>query len=98
MIALVRAVRSNLGGRSRTSYPAAVIALSLALLTTANLSAQDAAPASLGGGSSATAQQDPGSVAEIERVIVTGSNIPTDPYITFLVSPKGTVFSAFMNS
>jgi hypothetical protein len=34
----------------------------------------------------------------VERVIVTGSNIPTDPYITFLVSPKGTVFSAFMNS
>jgi hypothetical protein len=33
-----------------------------------------------------------------ERVIVTGSNIPIDPYITFLVSPKGTVFSAFMNS
>jgi hypothetical protein len=39
-----------------------------------------------------------GSAAEVERVIVTGSNIPTDPYITFLVSPKGTVFSAFMNS
>lgn len=34
----------------------------------------------------------------VERVIVTGSNIPIDPYITFLVSPKGTVFSAFMNS
>jgi len=33
-----------------------------------------------------------------ERVIVTGSNIPIDPYITFLVSPKGTVFGAFMNS
>jgi hypothetical protein len=36
--------------------------------------------------------------AEAERVIVTGVNIPTDPYITFLVSPKGTVFAAFMNS
>jgi hypothetical protein len=34
----------------------------------------------------------------VERVIVTGSNIPTDPYITFLVSAKGTVFAAFMNS
>jgi hypothetical protein len=43
-----------------------------------------AAPASIGG--------------NVERVIVTGSNIPIDPYITFLVSPKGTVFAAFMNS
>jgi hypothetical protein len=39
-----------------------------------------------------------GAAAEVERVIVTGSNMPIDPYITFLVSPKGTVFSAFMNS
>jgi hypothetical protein len=36
--------------------------------------------------------------ATAERVVVIGSNIPTDPYITFLVSPKGTVFAAFMNS
>jgi hypothetical protein len=36
--------------------------------------------------------------AGAERVIVTGSNLPIDPYITFVVSPKGTVFAAFMNS
>jgi len=36
--------------------------------------------------------------AGVERVIVTGSNLPIDPYITFVVSPKGTVFAAFMNS
>jgi hypothetical protein len=40
----------------------------------------------------------PATEATTERTIVTGSNIPTDPYITFLVSPKGTVFAAFMGS
>jgi hypothetical protein len=36
--------------------------------------------------------------AEAERIIVTGVNIPTDAYVSFLVSPKGTVFAAFFGS
>ena len=51
----------------------AAIALAIGLLTTGELSAQNLVPGAIASPSPALA----GTTAEVERVIVTGSNIPT---------------------